>query len=107
MLRTSDGQFDTKKILRAIQSTGQLTTGDTADLIGRTITGETSGMTAIIENVFKFQIGENLVTEFILNEDITGTFQTDEVIRGTETDESDVFIRNAPLQAYQCNINYK
>ena len=30
------------KIMRAIQSTGQLTTGDTADLIGRTITGETS-----------------------------------------------------------------
>ena len=50
--------------------------------------------TAIIENVFKFQVGENLVTEFILNEDtITGTFQTDEVIRGTETDESDVFIK--------------
>ncbi len=94
MLRASDGQFDTKKIMRAIQSTGQLTTGDTADLIGRTITGETSEATAIIENVFKFQIGENLVTEFILNEDtITGTFQTDEVIRGTETDESDLFIK--------------
>ena len=94
MLRASDGQFDTKKIMRAIQSTGQLSTGDTADLIGRTITGETSDATAIIENVFKFQIGENLVTEFILNEDtITGTFQTDEVIRGTETDESDVFIK--------------
>ena len=35
MLRASDGQFDTKKIMRAIQSTAQLTTGDTADLIGR------------------------------------------------------------------------
>ena len=94
MLRASDGQFDTKKILRAIQSTTQSLTGDTADLIGRTITGETSEATAIIENVFKFQIGENLVTEFILNDDtITGTFQTDEVIRGTETDESDVFIK--------------
>jgi hypothetical protein len=94
MLRASDGQFDTKKIMRAIQSTAQSLTGDTADLIGRTITGETSEATAIIENVFKFQIGENLVTEFILNEDtITGTFQTDEVVRGTETDESDVFIK--------------
>ena len=94
MIRASDGQFDTKKILRAIQSTGQLSTGDTADLIGRTITGETSGATAIIENVFKFQVSENLVTEFILNDDtITGTFQTDEIIRGTETDESDVFIK--------------
>jgi len=94
MLRASDGQFDTRKIMRAIQSTAQSLTGDTTDLIGRTITGETSEATAIIENVFKFQIGENLVTEFILNEDtIVGTFQIDEIIRGTETDESDVFIK--------------
>ncbi len=57
MLRVSDGQWDTKKILRAIG-----TVGDTTDLIGRTITGQTSGATAIVENVFKFQIGENLVT---------------------------------------------
>ncbi len=51
MLRVSDGQFDTKKILRAIG-----TTGDTSDLIGRTITGQTSGATAVVENVFKFQL---------------------------------------------------
>src|SRR6056300_99204 len=94
MLRASDGQWDTQLIMRAIQSTAQSLTGDTADLVGRTITGETSGATAIIENVFKFQIGENLVTEFILNEDtIIGTFQTDEVIRGTQTDEDDIFIK--------------
>jgi len=82
MLRASDGKWDTKLILRAIQSTGQLTTGDTSDLVGRTITGETSGATAIIENVFKFQIGTNTVTEFILNEDTyaNGPFQVDEVI---------------------------
>ena len=96
MLRTSDGKWDTKLILRAIQSTGQLTTGDTSDLVGRTITGETSGATAIIENVFKFQIGTNTVTEFILNEDTyaNGTFQESEVIRGTTTDESDTFIKS-------------
>jgi len=95
MLRASDGKWDTKLILRAIQSTGQLTTGDTSDLVGRTITGETSGATAIIENVFKFQIGTNTVTEFILNEDTyaNGTFQVDEVIRGTISDESDTFIK--------------
>jgi hypothetical protein len=67
---------------------------NTADLIGRTITGETSGATAIIENEFKFQIGTNLVTEFILNEDtISGTFQTDEVVRGTADDDADIFIK--------------
>ncbi len=89
MLRVSDGQFDTKKILRAIG-----TVGNTASLIGRTITGQTSGATAIVENVFKFQIGGNEVSEFILNEDtISGTFVTSEEIRGTETDETDTFIK--------------
>ena len=79
----------TKKILRAIG-----TTGETSDLIGRTITGQTSGATAIIENVFKFQIGTNEVTEFILNNDtVTGTFVTGEEIRGTASDESDTFIK--------------
>ena len=89
MLRVSDGQFDTKKILRAIG-----TVGETSDLIGRTITGQTSGATAIIENIFKFQIGSNTVTEFILNEDtITGTFVTSEEVRGTSSDTSDTFIK--------------
>ena len=94
MLRASDGKWDTQLILRAIQTSAQLQTGDTTNLVGRTITGETSGATAIIENVFKFQVGENLVTEFILNEDTTsGTFQTNEILRGTVTDDSDVFIK--------------
>ena len=89
MLRVSDGQFDTKRVLRAIG-----TVGDTSKLIGRTITGQTSSATAIVENVFKFQIGSDEVTEFILNnETITGTFVTTEEIRGTETDTSDTFIK--------------
>ena len=90
MLRVSDGQFDTKKILRAIASVG-----NTADLIGRTITGQTSGATAIVENVFKFQIGANEVSEFILNEETIsgGPFVTSEEIRGTATDESDTNIK--------------
>ena len=89
ILRASDGKWDTQKILRAIA-----TVGDTSNLIGRTIEGETSEATAVVENVFKFQIGANEVTEFILNEDtIQGTFQTSEVIRGTETDEDDIYIK--------------
>jgi hypothetical protein len=89
ILRASDGKWDTRKILRAIG-----TTGNTLDLIGRTIEGETSEATAVVENVFKFQIGANEVTEFVLNEDtISGTFQISEVIRGTETDDEDIFIK--------------
>src|SRR5210317_2035594 len=95
MLRASDGQWDTQLIMRAIQSSAQQLTGNTANLIGRTITGETSGATAIIENVFKFQVGSNEVTEFILNEDtISGTFSTGEVLRGTKTDDDDIFIKS-------------
>ena len=94
ILRSSDGNFDTQLIMRAIQSNNQISTGDTTNLVGRTITGETSGATAIIENVFKFQIGVNEVTEFILSDDTTsGTFQTSEIIRGTKTDEDDIFIK--------------
>ena len=90
MLRVSDGQFDTKKIIRAIA-----TVGDTSNLIGRTITGQTSGATAAVENVFKFQIAENEVSEFILNEDTIsgGPFVTGEEIRGTESDVNDTFIK--------------
>jgi hypothetical protein len=89
ILRASDGKWDTNKVLRAIA-----TVGNTGDLIGRTIEGETSGATAIVENVFKFQIGENEVTSFILNEDsISGTFQISEVVRGTQTDDDDIYIK--------------
>ena len=89
MLRVSDGKWTTNKILRAIA-----TVGDTAELVGRTITGQTSGATAIVEAVSKFQIGENEVTEFTLGEDsIQGTFQTGEEVRGTGSDSATSFIK--------------
>ena len=89
MLRISDGKFDSKKILRAVASVGTAT-----DLIGRTITGVTSGATAIVETVNTFNIGGINTSEFILNEDtLVGTFSSDEVIRGTKTDTDDTFIK--------------
>ncbi len=89
LLKTSDGKWNTNKIVRCIA-----TKGDTSTLVGRTIEGQTSEATAIIENVFKFQIGANEVTEFILNaESIQGTFTTGEEIRGTISDDSDVYIK--------------
>ena len=90
MLRVSDGKWTTNKILRAIAFSGS----DTSLLVGRTITGQTSGATAIVEAVSKFQIGANEITEFTLNGDtIQGTFQTGEEVRGTETDDSISFIK--------------
>ena len=92
MLRVSDGKWTTNKILRTIQ--GVNLTGDTTLLIGRSITGQTSGATALVEAVSKFQIGANEVTEFTLNEDtIVGSFVTGEEIRGTSSDTAAEFIK--------------
>ena len=92
MLRVSDGKWTTNKVLRTIQ--GVNIAGDTTLLIGRAITGQTSGATALVEAVSKFQIGANEVTEFTLNADtIVGSFVTGEEIRGTESDTASSFIK--------------
>ena len=44
-VKGSDGQFDSLKVLRVIA-----TVGDATQLIGRTITGQSSNATAIVEN---------------------------------------------------------
>ncbi len=89
MLKTSDGQFDSQKIMRVIARVG-----DPATLIGRTITGKNSNATALIENLQKFQIGTDEVTELVLNPDtIQGTFTVGEEIQGTGSDTDDFFIK--------------
>ena len=89
MLKASDGQFDTLKVLRVISSIG-----DANQLTGRTITGQSSSATAIVENTSQFQIGDNTVTQLILNDDsIIGTFTVGEEIQGTSTDTDDYFIK--------------
>ena len=89
MLKASDGQFDSLKVLRVIASVG-----DANQLVGRTITGQSSNTTAIVENTSQFQIGDKTVTQLILNEDsIQGTFTVGEEVRGTETDDDDYFIK--------------
>ena len=89
MLKASDGQFDTLKVLRVIASSG-----DPLTLVGRSITGQSSDATAIIENVSSFQIGDQTVNEFILNENsIQGTFTVGEEVRGTSLDTDDYFVK--------------
>ena len=89
MLKASDGQFDSLKVLRVIA-----TVGDATLLVGRTITGQTSNATAIIENTSTFQIGASTVTQLILNADsIIGTFTVGEEVQGTTTDTDDYFIK--------------
>tara|TARA_B100000902_G_scaffold47219_1_gene54440 strand:- start:5898 stop:8471 length:2574 start_codon:yes stop_codon:yes gene_type:complete len=89
ILRVSDGQWDSKKVLRC-----KVTVGKGNDLIGRQITGFTSGAVATIENLAIFQIGQNTVTEFTINADsIVGTFLIGEEIQGTASDTDDYFIK--------------
>ena len=89
MLKASDGQFDTLKVLRVIANIGDATT-----LVGRTITGQSSNATAIIENAQTFQIGDATVTQLILNADsINGTFTIGEEVQGTVNDTDDYFIK--------------
>jgi len=89
MLRVSDGQWDTQKVLRAIS-----TTGNTINLVGRTITGQTSGATAIVESVKKLILGNQIISEFVINDgSYDGTFSIGEEIRGTSSDTDDYFIK--------------
>ena len=49
---------------------------------------------AIIENLARFQIGDETVTELILNqESVNGTFQVGEEVSGTTSDIDDYFIK--------------
>jgi len=92
MLRVSDGQWDTQKVLRSIQGVNLV--GDTTNLVGRQITGESSGATAIIESIKKFVISNKEVSEFVLNQNsMVGQFVIGENITGTASDEDDFFIK--------------
>ena len=89
ILKASDGQWDTQKVLRAVA-----TIGNTTNLVGRTITGQTSGATAVVESVRKFILGAKEISEFIINNDTyDGTFVIGEQITGTATDADDYFIK--------------
>ena len=89
MLRVSDGQFDTQKVLRSFA-----VIGDVSDLVGRTIIGESSAATAIVESVKKYVVGNKQVSEIIVNEEtINGTFQIGERLSGTASDTDDFFIK--------------
>jgi hypothetical protein len=90
MLRVSDGQWDTQKVLRAVA-----TIGDTTNLVGRTIKGSDTAATAIVESIKKFVIANKEVSEFVLNiNSMTGAFNIGEEITGTASDTDDFFIKS-------------
>ena len=96
MLRVSDGKWDTRKIIRALQ----VGTADAANLVGQTITqandptsSTVNEATAIVEDVFKFLIGGVEVTELVIGDDsVTGTFIAGQTITGTDNTDEDVLV---------------
>ena len=79
MLKTSDGQWSDDFVMRVIE----IGTSDFNELIGQTITGQTSGATAIVSALVKFKTGTTLVTELNLDQTtVNGTFVIGEVVKG-------------------------
>ena len=54
MLRTSDGKYGKSEVIRVIDSSSS---NDVFKLVGKKITGETSGANAIVETILKENIG--------------------------------------------------
>src|SRR6056300_1510681 len=82
MLRVSNGQWSSDKVLR-ITGSG---TSDFANAVGQLVTGGTSGATAIIGSVIKFREGSSLVQELNLDSDsVSGVFVSGENVTATDT----------------------
>lgn len=83
MLRVSDGKWSTDKIMRVVE----IGTADFNELVGQTVTGRTSGATAIVASIIKFRDNETLIAELSLDEEsITGTFTTGEIVTGVSNE---------------------
>ena len=82
LLRPSDGQWSTDKIIRIVENG----LSDFNNAIGKTITGSTSGATALISTVIKFREGSILIAELNLDANsVTGTFVEGEIVTTTDT----------------------
>jgi hypothetical protein len=96
ILRASDGKWDTERVIRCLE----VGTSNATNLIGQVITqandpGDVSinEATAIVENVFKYEIGGETVVELVLAESsITGTFITGQNITGTDNTDEDILV---------------
>src|SRR6056300_779121 len=96
ILRASDGKWDTQQVLRCLE----VGTSNATNLIGQTITqanvpsdSNINEATAIVENVFKYDIAGETVVELILGDDtVSGTFVAGQNITGTDNTDEDVLV---------------
>jgi len=76
ILRVSDGKYSKDKIIRVLDNT---VNDGVYELIGKRITGQLSGATAIVESITKENIGQFTVSTMFLSE-VLGTFWQNEII---------------------------
>ena len=82
MMRSSDGNWVSAIILRCSPGVNAVST----EIIGTTITGASSGATAVVSNSLNTAEAGEAIVEFELNPDsIVGTFTDGETITGTST----------------------
>jgi len=97
MLRVSDGRWTTRNIMRV-----NLVTGVPSELIGVTVTGQTSAATAIVVSSITFREAETDIIELELDaETINGTFVQGETVKGT----SAVTDQDVSFTPYSINID--
>ena len=78
MIRVSDGKWTTRKLMRV-----NVVNGSTTELIGQTITGQSSGATAIVTSTVSFREAQTNIVELEIDEDtFSGTFQQGETVIG-------------------------
>ena len=84
MMRVSDGNWSNKTIMRVSPST----TAIGSEVVGVTLTGKSSGATAIVASAKEFVEGNTLIVEFELNPDslkTAFTFTDGEIVTATST----------------------
>ena len=108
ILRISDGQWDSRKIIRAVE----VGTSDAQYLIGQKITqandtasATVNEATAIVESIFKFTISGVTIVELVLvGDSVVGTFITGENITGTNNANEDNLI--TCIENRNCEIRF-
>ena len=82
MLRVSDGQWSTDKIIRITEDG----LSDFNNAIGQLVVGETSGATALLATVIKFREGATQIAELNLDANsVSGTFVAGETVTTVDT----------------------
>ena len=84
MMRTSDGNWGYQTIFRCLPAANSVS----AEMIGVTLTGQTSGATAVVSGAIEITEASETVVEFSINPaSIDGTFVDGEVLQGVGTSQ--------------------